>query len=366
MPLEDSLEELNRLAHTAGAEVVGTMVQRLAQKSQTYVGKGKLEELKNTVDARRANLVILDDDLTPTQQRNLENSLNVKVIDRAALIIDIFARHANTKEGRLQVELAQHQYLLPRLAGQWSHLERLGAGIGTRGPGESQIETDRRLIRNRIQKLGKELEEVRVHRGLYRENRRRQRIPVVALVGYTNAGKSTLFNAIARANALVENQLFATLDPLTRRARLPSGNEFLLTDTVGFIDKLPPTLVEAFRATLEELGEADVLIHVVDVTHANAAEQTDVVDSTLKKLQLDRKPVVMALNKVDLALPGIRDEAEAARLIAPMLERIRKPNIPTTLLSAARGWRVQDLLLRVEDILKQQARGRANGAAAGV
>jgi len=300
----DSLEELAQLARTAGAEVVGTLVQHLEHPTHTYLGKGKLEELRAL--RHSYGTVILDDELTPTQQRNVENALgeSVKVIDRTALILDIFSGRAQTREGRLQVELAQHQYLLPRLAGQWSHLERLGGGIGTRGPGETQIETDRRLVSRRIQRLRRELNEVRQHRTLYRRRRRAQEIPVVALVGYTNAGKSTLFNALTTAGVVESTQLFSTLDPVTRRIRLPSGQRVLLTDTVGFIHKLPPTVVAAFRATLEELQEADLLLHVVDMTHHNAQEQVSVVEGVLRDLDLHEKPVVMVLNKVDLLPSG--------------------------------------------------------------
>lgn len=348
LSLEDSLHELAQLAGTAGARIVGTVSQRLEHRTPAYVGKGKLGELRSLVPARSADVVILDDELSPAQQRNLEEALGVKVIDRTALILDIFAKRARTREGRLQVELAQHEYLLPRLAGQWSHLERLGGGIGTRGPGESQIETDRRLIRKRIQRLKNELEDVRTHRGLYRQLRKERGIPIIALVGYTNAGKSTLFNALSSSHTLVENKLFATLDPVTRRARLPSGRDFLVTDTVGFINKLPHALVAAFRATLEELSEADVLVHVGDVTHPNAAEQSQVVEETIKSMGLARKPVVMALNKIDLALPGAHSEAAASEALEPLLHSLSRPNVPTVLVSAEKAWGLNRLLGVIE------------------
>ena len=300
---EESLEELAQLAKTAGSQVVGKLIQKLDSPNRlSYLGKGKLDELILKRQTANWDVIIFDDELTPRQQNELESALKIKIIDRVALILDIFARHARTHEGKLQVELAQHQYLLPRLAGQWSHLERLGGGIGTRGPGESQLETDKRLIRTKISKLKKELEEVRKHRTLYREKRRRSGIPIVALVGYTNTGKSTLLNALSQANVLVENKLFATLDPTTKRLTLPDMSTVLLTDTVGFIRKLPPTLVEAFRATLEELSEATVLLHVVDLTSHNAAEQSQVVEGILKDLGLEGKPRITALNKIDLLL----------------------------------------------------------------
>ncbi|MEE8637077.1 MAG: GTPase HflX, partial [Dehalococcoidia bacterium] len=299
----DSLEELSYLAKTAGANVVGMLTQNLRTPSPTYyVGKGKIEELIHLKEQARYDTVIFDDELSPRQQRNLEEALGVKVIDRSALILHIFARKARTHEGKLQVELAQHQYLLPRLVGQWRHLERPGGGIGTRGPGEAQLETDRRLIHKRINLLQHKIESVRKHRALYRERRKEAGTPVVALVGYTNAGKSTLFNALSKATVDVGNRLFSTLDPVTRRLTLPSGQQFLITDTVGFIHKLPPSLIAAFRATLEELDEADLLIHVVDITHRNAAHQCLTVEKLLSDLNLEDKPRITAFNKTDLAL----------------------------------------------------------------
>lgn len=355
LSLEESLGELTQLARTAGAEVAGVVTQRLARPTHSYIGKGKLQELMALVSQRQADLVILDDELRPTQQRNLENALTVKVIDRAALIIDIFARHARTKEGRLQVELAQHEYLLPRLAGQWSHLERLGGGIGTRGPGETQIETDRRLVRRRIQRLKEDLEEVRTHRTLYRRRRKEQGLPIIAIVGYTNAGKSTLFNTLSGADTLVQDQLFATLDPVTRKGRFPSGREFLLTDTVGFIHKLPHTLVAAFRATLEELAEADLLLHVVDVTHPNGAVQAQVVERTLREMGLAARPMVVALNKIDLAVPGARSEGDVGEAMATLWDEVRRPERPSVLVSAARGWGTGALLEALEAALRKPA-----------
>ena len=316
---DDSMAELAELARSAGAEVVGSIAQRVDRPTQTYVGKGKLEELKRRAAESGAGTVICDDELTPTQQRNLENALDdLKVIDRTGLILDVFGRRAQTREGRLQVELAQHEYLLPRLAGQWSHLERLGGGIGTRGPGETQIETDRRLVRNRIQRLKKNLDDVRRHRSLYRARRRDERVPVVSLVGYTNAGKSTLLNRLTGAGVAVQDQLFSTLDPVTRQIVLPSGRRSLLTDTVGFIHKLPPTVVAAFRATLEEVQDADALVHVVDITHRNAPEHVDAVEEVLGDLGLAQTPRLMVLNKVDRleATDGISVEQAFAELTA--------------------------------------------------
>lgn len=301
--VNESMDELARLASSAGASVVGRVVQNLDHPShESYVGKGKLEELVSRKDELGFETIILDDDLTPNQQHNLEVALGVKVLDRSALILDIFARRARTREGRLQVELAQHEYLLPRLAGQWQHLERLGGGIGTRGPGESQLETDRRLIRRKIQKLKEQTEAIRRQRSLHRQRRRQTGIPVVALVGYTNAGKSTLLNALCEAGIYADDRLFATLDPTTRRKTLPDGRAILLSDTVGFIRKLPPTIIAAFRATLEELQEADLLLHVVDLSSSDAASQCETVESILGDLQLQERPRLTVLNKIDCFL----------------------------------------------------------------
>src|SRR4030043_379363 len=332
--IESSLEELSYLAKTAGAEVVGRLAQKLERPSPTYyLGKGKLEELIKLREQSPYSVVIFNDELSPRQQRNLEEALEVKVIDRTALILDIFSRRAQTREGQLQVELAQHQYLLPRLAGQWSHLERLGGGIGTRGPGESQLETDRRLIRKRINRLQSQIEAVRRHRALYRQKRRRSHIPVVALVGYTNAGKSTLLNALSQANVLVENKLFSTLDPVTRRLTLPDGKQFLLTDTVGFIHKLPPSIVAAFRATLEELTEADLLLHIVDITHNEAADQFQTVLEILADLGLADKPQLTVLNKMDIVAGN---QEEMNRLA--MTKAVKPLDDSTLTISALKGW----------------------------
>ncbi len=347
--IDSSLEELSYLAKTAGAEVVGRLVQKLGRPSPTYyLGRGKLEELIKLREHCQYNVVIFNDELSPRQQRNLEEALEVKVIDRTALILDIFSKRAHTREGQLQVELAQHQYLLPRLAGQWSHLERLGGGIGTRGPGESQLETDRRLIRKRINRLQSQIEAVRRHRALYRQKRRKSRIPVVALVGYTNAGKSTLLNILSQADVLVEDKLFSTLDPVTRRLALPNGQQFLLTDTVGFIHKLPPPIVAAFRATLEELTEADLLLHVVDITHHDAAEQFQTVEKILADLNLTKKPQITALNKMDLVVKAPKELAAVALAIP-----IKPPDDTMVAVSALKGWGLDKLLAKIAANLSQ-------------
>jgi GTP-binding protein HflX len=348
---EDSLDELAQLTSTAGAMVVGKLIQRLPVPSKThYLGEGKLEELVSLKSTAHYNLVIVDDELSPLQQRNLEDALKVKVIDRVALILDIFARRANTREGQLQVELAQHEYLYPRLAGQWRHLERLGAGIGTRGPGESQLETDRRLIRRKMDRLKTQIEEVRKHCELYRSRRRKSAIPVVALVGYTNAGKSTLFNSLTQAEVFVEDKLFATLDPTTRRLTLPDKTQVLLTDTVGFIRKLPPTIVTAFRATLEELEEATVILHVVDLASHNAAEQCQVVEDVLSDLNLQDKRRVTVLNKIDLLLSRDRtwNEEDAIDYLTDQQAPLDKH---TVLASATKKWGLARLLEAVRQNL---------------
>ena len=353
--VEDSLEELAQLARTAGAEVVGVIVQRLPRPTPAYyLGKGKLSELALLKAQLGYNLAIFDDELSPTQQRNIENALQTRVVDRTALILDIFARRAHTREGKLQVELAQNEYLLPRLAGRWAHLERLGGGIGTRGPGETQIETDRRLVSRRIHHLKQQLEAVRKHRALYRERRARRGVPVVALVGYTNAGKSTLLNALSKASAFVEDKLFATLDPTTRRLALPDGRQALLTDTVGFIQKLPPTIIVSFRATLEELDEADLLLHVLDITHPNAAEQGQTVEDILDDLGLGHKPVIVVLNKIDLLAGNEASGDEAVDRLAPHLPDIDKAAV---LVSAARGWGLDRLRAAIGEALDKDMQG---------
>jgi GTP-binding protein HflX len=311
--LEDSLAELALLSDTAGLEVVGELTQKLDRPNvETYIGPGKVAELKALAEETLAEVVIFDDELSPRHQRELEKALgaNIRVLDRTALILDIFAQHAHTKEGMLQVELAQYEYYLPRLTRAWSHLERQAGGgggragstggVGLRGPGETQLEVDRRAIRARIAHLKRELDKVEAHRMRYRAQRKRSRIPTVALVGYTNAGKSTLLNRLAKSEVFVADQLFATLDPTTRRVQLPGNHLALFTDTVGFIQKLPTTLVAAFHATLEEIAEADLLLHVVDISHPNALNQFQAVQETLKEIDAGHIPMVTALNKADL------------------------------------------------------------------
>ena len=337
------------LARSAGAHVVGQISQKAGRLTPTYLGKGKLEELVDLVYEREADVVIFDDELTPTQQRNLEEALKIKVIDRTALILDVFGRHARTYEGQLQVDLAQHQYLLPRLVGQWSHLERLGGGIGTRGPGETQLETDRRLVRRRIQRIERELDGVRRRRTLYMDRRKKASIPSASLVGYTNAGKSTLFNALSDAKVEAADQLFSTLDPITRRLRLPSGGELLLSDTVGFIQKLSPMVVAAFRATLEEMLGTDLLLHVIDITHPQASEQAEVVENTLADLGLSDKPRLLVVNKMDLLPDGAwsGDGGQGDNGNSPPPLPTGGPT-PSVFVSAAKGWNLDGLLEEIE------------------
>lgn len=346
LPLEDSLAELALLSDTSGLEVVGELTQKLDRPHvKTYIGPGKVDELKLLVEETRSQAVIFDDELSPRHQRELQEELgrNVKVLDRTALILDIFAQHAHTSEGMLQVELAQYEYYLPRLTGQWTHLERQAGGgggragstggVGLRGPGETQLEVDKRAIRKRISHLKKELEKVEAHRSRYRAQRRRSKIPTVALVGYTNAGKSTLLNRLAKAEVYVADQLFATLDPTTRRVELPGGYQALFTDTVGFIQKLPTTLVEAFHATLEEIAEADLLLHVVDISHPNALNQYQSVQATLDQLGAHHIPVVTALNKVD----QLRDPDAAKQAVSHFSSK-------AVTISSLKGIGIPDLL----------------------
>jgi GTP-binding protein HflX len=298
--LEDSLSELQQLAATAGAQVVDTVVQKLEKPTAPYyIGKGKAEEVARQCGAKHATSVIFDDELSPAQGRNLEELTSRKVLDRTQLILDIFAQRARTREGRLQIELAQLQYLLPRLTRMWTHLSRQSGGIGTRGPGETQLEVDRRRVQERIARLERDLKDVRKNRTVQREGRLRHNWPLASLVGYTNAGKSSLLNRLTGAGVLAENKLFATLDPTTRQLVLPNKQKVLLTDTVGFIRKLPHTVIESFKATLEEVRLADLLIHVVDLSHPQFREQMAAVDATIRELDAEGKQTLLVFNKID-------------------------------------------------------------------
>jgi len=354
LTLDDSLAELSLLADTAGLDVIGEATQRLEHPNpQTFIGPGKVEEVHALAEELQSDFILFDDELSPRHLRELENVFGerVRVLDRTALILDIFAQHATTREGALQVELAQYEYRLPRLTRAWTHLARQAGGgggraggvggVGLRGPGETQLEVDRREIRRRIAHLKAELEKVRTHRQQYRARRKRSRIPVVALVGYTNAGKSTLLNRLSSADVYVADQLFATLDPTTRRVELPGGNTILVTDTVGFIQKLPTALIAAFRATLEEIVEADLLLHIVDVTHPNALAQAEAVYQTLGEIEGDHIPVLTVLNKIDL----LKDSDSARQSLADF------PN--SVAISARTGEGISDLLARINQHLYQ-------------
>jgi len=343
---EDSLEELARLSETANLEVVGAVSQAMSHPHpQHYLGKGKVAEVKAAREELDYDVLVVDEELTPSQLRNLEEALGVRVIDRTALILDIFAHRAQTHEGRLQVELAQLEYRMNRFTRMWTHLSRQAVGgVGLRGPGETQLEVDRRRAQERVTLLKDEIAEVHRHREQYRQKRRKSGVPVIALVGYTNAGKSTLLNRLTDSSVLVEDKLFATLDPTTRRIALPNNREALLTDTVGFIHQLPTQLVAAFRATLEEISEADVLIHVVDLTHPNAEEQAATVRKVLADLGVAEKPTIVALNKIDALGGEIPDD------LREVLE-IPEEYIPV---SAETGQGLEELLARVDALLTRQ------------
>jgi GTP-binding protein HflX len=341
-PVARSLVELAALAETAGASVVGSAFQRRSRADPNwYFGKGRAAELVDEKASNDFNLLIVDDEITPTQQRSLEKLVDCKVLDRSALIIDIFARHARTHEGRLQVELAQLEYHLPRLTRMWTHLSRTGGGIGTRGPGESQLETDRRLIRDRIRKLRGELSEVKRQRATAARQRERGEVATVALVGYTNAGKSTLLNRLADADLYVADMLFATLDPTSRQVTLPSGKRVVVTDTVGFINKLPHDLVDAFRATLEEVLRADLLLEVVDAVDPDFMAQQAAVQSVLDELGAGHTPRITVFNKIDLLDADLRDTA------APISDH-------AVFVSSTTGEGIDALLALVADALRAQ------------
>ena len=335
--VEESLDALQGLVEAAGGSVVERVVQeRSAPTSALYFGKGKIAEIGDVAQAGDANLFVSDDPLSPIQERNISEALGMKVIDRTALILDIFAQRARSSEGKLQVELAQLTYLLPRLVGQWTHLERLGGGIGTRGPGETQLESDRRVIRRRVMQIRRELEHVQIHRRLQRAGRRKSGVPIVALVGYTNAGKSTLLNRLAGARLTAADQLFVTLDPAARLVDRGGRQAFILTDTVGFIRKLPHELVAAFRATLEELADADLLVHVADASHPALDEHMEAVESLLRELGVADRPTVLALNKID------RREGPVAPLVA------RRGGVT---ISAATGEGIDEFLAAIDAAL---------------
>jgi len=350
----ESLEELEVLAESAGARVVDKIMQtRPALDSATLVGSGKVTELKARVDADEIDTVVFDHELSPTQLRNLERRLGVKVIDRTQLILDIFARRARTSEGQLQVELAQLNYLLPRLAGRGTQMSRLGGGIGTRGPGETQLETDRRRIGKRIAKLRSDIERVRATRGVQRSQRQAIPLSTIGLVGYTNAGKSTLFNRLTGADVLADTRMFATLDPTVRQIRLPSQRRVLLSDTVGFIRNLPTTLVDAFRATLEEVTAAALLLHVVDVTSPTAAEQTVHVMKVLGEIGADKTPQILVLNKADCLPEADRTQDLEALTYRLLGETARQNNTRAVLISARTGEGMAALLESIDQELTQ-------------
>ena len=354
-PIDESMAELERLADTAGAVIVGKFIQRREKPDAAFfLGRGKVAEIAMEVQNRDATLLILDDELTPSQQHNLEQMLGIKVIDRTALILDIFAQRARTREGKLQVELAQLQYNLPRLGGQGLVLSRLGGGIGTRGPGETKLEVDRRRIYARIHDLEAQLDAVPKNRNLHRRRRKLSRIPLVALVGYTNAGKSTLLNRLTGSEVFAEDKLFATLDPTTRHLVLPEKQEILLTDTVGFIQKLPHTLVKAFRATLEEVQEADLLLHVVDCSNENYEQQIESVVEVLKELDAVNKPTLYVFNKADrFAVPDAAP-GQAGKGLTPAQEAMMLRGREGICISARTGANLLELQQLIEHFFMEQ------------
>ncbi len=352
LSLDDSLDELELLADTADLDVVGVLTQKMDRPSAgTFLGSGKVDELKMLVEDTEADVIIFDQELSPRHQRELERVFHdkIQVMDRTGLILDIFAQHAHTREGSLQVELAYYEYRLPRLTRAWTHLARQAGGgggragsvggVGLRGPGETQLEVDRRQIKRRIDILKKEIEKIREHRARHRQVRKKSKTPLVALVGYTNAGKSTLLNRLSKSNVYVANQLFATLDPTTRRINLPDKKVILLTDTVGFIQKLPTQLVAAFRATLEEITEADMLLHIIDVTHPNALEQVRAVMETLDEIKAQHIPVINVLNKIDL----LENRDPSQQLL---------PDFPEAVgISAVTGEGIESLMAKIDEFL---------------
>ena len=347
--LEESMEELATLARSAGADVVGEFVQRRDRPdAATLIGSGKVQEIRDGIRADEVDLVIFDNELTPTQQRNLERELDTRIIDRTQLILDIFAKRARTREGHLQVELAQLTYLLPRLTGRGIEMSRLGGGIGTRGPGETQLETDRRKIQRRIKVIGRDLEKVRGSRSIQRRQRQAVPLATIALVGYTNAGKSTLFNRLTGSEVLADAKMFATLDPTVRHITLPSRRRVLLSDTVGFIRNLPTTLVKAFRATLEEVTEAELLLHVVDASSQYASDETSHVFRVLAEIGAEATPQVLVLNKLDLLPEGRIEVGAAAQRI---LGTAHPGPARSIAISARNGDGLEDLLAAIDDAL---------------
>lgn len=351
LTLDETMDELSKLAYSAGLEVAGSITQKLQSPNpKTFIGKGKVQEMLSSIAHLDIDVVIFDEELSPRQLRNLEKIIarelskrKVKICDRTNLILDIFSQRARTKEGRLQVDLAQAEYQLPRLTKMWTHLERQQGGAGIRGGmGEKQLEVDKRILRGQVQNLKLELLRVRQHRQLYRTRRAEMQLPVVALVGYTNAGKSTLMNRVANANVLAEDKLFATLDPITRRIQLLNGKVVLMSDTVGFIQKLPTQLIAAFRATLEEISDASILVHVIDVSHPNAKEQAKAVHQLLHELDLDEIPIVHVLNKIDML-----ENPNSLKDIS-----LSQPN--TVCISSQTGEGISDMLSLLEDVLSQQ------------
>jgi GTPase len=349
---EESLDELAILTESAGGIVAGRLLQQRPQfDAATLVGSGKVSEIRTIAEAEEADAVIFDQELTPTQLRNLEGALGTKVLDRTQLILDIFAKRARSREGQLQVELAQLNYLLPRLAGHGKEMSRLGGGIGTRGPGETKLETDRRRIGRRIAKLKLDLERVRASRGVQRSQRQAVPLATIGLVGYTNAGKSTLFNRLTGASVLADARMFATLDPTVRQLRLPSGRRVLLSDTVGFIRNLPTTLVEAFRATLEEVASATLLLHIVDITSPVAAEQSEHVTKVLNEIQAGKIKQVLVLNKSD-RLPEDGGLQNIEALTHRILGETARPNaIEAVVTSGATGAGLDALIERIDRLL---------------
>lgn len=352
LTLHDSLTELGLLAETAGLQLVGQSTQHLEKPNvKTYIGSGKVDEIRMLAEEVKADVLLFDNELSPRHLRELEIIFgnNIRILDRTALILDIFAQHANTNEGSLQVELAQYEYRLPRLTRAWTHLARQAGGgggrsgkvggVGLRGPGETQLEVDRREIRSRIKHLKEQLEKVRTHRQQYRNRRKKALTPVVAIVGYTNAGKSTLLNCLSKSDVYVADKLFATLDPTTRRVNMSDSHIALFTDTVGFIQKLPTTLVAAFRATLEEIAEADLLIHVIDITHPQAHEQARAVYQTLSDIEADHIPILTALNKID----SLTDPSHAREVLADFPSAVA--------ISALTGEGITDLLDKAHEYL---------------